>query len=166
MFIFIRAIAYASLFIGLLLIYVPARLLAWTGISHPASIEIPQLLGMSAGAIGALIALWCILTFALIGRGTPAPFDPPRRLVVRGPYRFVRNPMYLGAGLALAGAGLFYGSLFLLGYAGFFLLVCHVFVIIYEEPALRSTFGSEYEIYCRKVGRWRPVVRVSGIEGR
>ena len=67
---------------------------------------------------GGALALWCILAFALVGKGTPAPFDPPRRLVVAGPYRYVRNPMYIGAGLALTGAAMFYGSLRLLSYVG------------------------------------------------
>lgn len=148
----------------MLLIYVPTQLLAWSGIVRPAAIEVPQGTGMIVGTTGAAIALWCIFTFTFIGKGTPAPFDPPRRLVTQGPYRFVRNPMYLGAGMALAGAGLFYESLFLLGYAVVFLLVCHLFVIGYEEPTLRSTFGIEYEMYCRKVKRWWPAIHSSGDE--
>ena len=111
---------------------------------------------MILSVLGAVLALWCIFTFAFIGRGTPAPFDPPRRLVIRGPYRFVRNPMYIGAGLALAGAALFYGSWQLLVYAGLFLLITHIFVVGYEEPALRQTFGPEYEAYWHRVRRWWP----------
>jgi len=97
-----------------------------------------------------------VFTFAFIGKGTPAPFDPPRRLVIRGPYRFVRNPMYIGAGIALAGAALFYQSLSILIYAGLFFLATHLFVVLYEEPTLRQTFGSEYEAYCRQLRRWWP----------
>ena len=156
MFVLIRAVTYSALFIGLLLIYVPARLLSWSGIVRPASIELQQVAGMVIGAAGAAVALWCIFTFAAIGRGTPAPFDPPRRLVIQGPYRFVRNPMYIGAGLALAGAALFYQSLPLLGYMGLFLLATQLFVMWYEEPALLRTFGQEYEAYCRQVRRWWP----------
>ena len=156
MFIVVRTITYAALFIGLVLIFVPARLLSWSGITRPATIAVPQVAGMIIGAAGAAIALWCIFTFAFIGRGTPAPFDPPRRLVIRGPYRFARNPMYIGAGLALAGAALFYESWWLLGYAGFFFLLTHLFVVVYEEPTLRRTFGEEYEAYCRQVRRWWP----------
>jgi protein-S-isoprenylcysteine O-methyltransferase Ste14 len=156
MFVFARAVTWAALFIGFLLIYLPGRLLSWSGIVRPAEIAAPQVAGMVIGAAGAAVALWCIFTFATIGKGTPAPFDPPRRLVIRGPYRFARNPMYIGAGLALASAALFYESLPLLGYAGLFLVAAHVFVVGYEEPTLRRTFGQEYEAYCRQVGRWWP----------
>ncbi len=158
MFVFARAVTYAALFIGFVLIYLPGRLLSWTGIVRPAAIAAPQVAGMVIGAAGAGVALWCIFTFATIGRGTPAQFDPPRRLVIRGPYRFVRNPMYIGAGLALASAALFYESLPLLGYAGLFFLATHVFVVGYEEPTLRRTFGHDYEAYCRQVRRWWPRV--------
>ncbi len=158
MFIFVRAVTYAALFIGLVLIYVPARLLSWSGIVRPAAIEVQQVAGMVIGAASAVVALWCIFTFASVGRGTPAPFDPPRRLVIQGPYRFVRNPMYIGAGLALAGAALFYESLPLLGYTGLFFLATHLLVLWYEEPTLRRTFGQEYEAYCGRVRRWWPSV--------
>ena len=97
-----------------------------------------------------------MFTFAFIGKGTPAPFDAPRRHVIRGPYRFVRNPMYIGAGITLAGAALFYQSLSILIYAGLFFLATHLFVVLYEEPTLRQTFGSKYEAYCRQVRRWWP----------
>jgi protein-S-isoprenylcysteine O-methyltransferase Ste14 len=156
MLVLVRALIYAALFIGLVLIYGPDRLLSWSGMVRPAAIDVQQVTGMAIAAAGAAVALWCIFTFAFIGRGTPAPFDPPRRLVIRGPYRFVRNPMYIGAGLALAGAALFYESLPLLVYTGLFFLATHLFVIGYEEPTLRRTFGQEYEAYCNRVGRWWP----------
>jgi protein-S-isoprenylcysteine O-methyltransferase Ste14 len=156
MFVLARAVAYASLFVGFLLLYLPGRVLAGTGLTRPASLGAAQIGGMALGAAGAALALWCILAFVTLGKGTPAPFDPPRRLVVRGPYRFVRNPMYLGAGLALAGAALFFGSWPLLAYAGGFLLFFHVFVLAYEEPTLRRTFGEDYADYCRRVRRWWP----------
>ena len=156
MFVIARAITYATLFISLILIYVPAQLLSWSGIIRPSTIEVQQIIGMIVGVIGALIALWCVFTFATIGGGTPAPFDPPRRLVIRGPYHFVRNPMYIGAGLALAGAALFYESTVLVLYLCVFFLVTHLFVIWYEEPTLRQNFREEYEAYCRRVRRWLP----------
>ena len=138
MFLFARAATYSALFIGLLLIFLPDRILSSTGIIRPSAIGAWQVAGMLVGASGAALALTCILTFVFVGEGTPAPFDPPRRLVVQGPYRLVRNPMYLGAGLALAGAALFYQSIPLLGYAGVFLLITHFFVVLYEEPTLRQ----------------------------
>jgi len=159
MFVLARTVTYAALFIGLLLVYVPARVLSWSGIVRPKAIEAPQIAGMLIGFVGAAIALWCVFTFAFVGRGTPAPFDPPRQLVIRGPYRFVRNPMYIGAGLALGGAALFYRSPALLLYTGVFVLMCYLFVVFYEEPALRRTFGQEYEAYCRRIRRWWPSLR-------
>ena len=159
MFIAFRALTYATCFVGFLLIYLPARVLTWSGIRSPAVIHGPQIVGVVTGSIGAAIALWCIVTFITVGKGTPAPFDPPRRLVIRGPYRFVRNPMYIGAALALAGAALFYESKPLLAYFCVFLLMCHLFVIVYEEPALRRTFGTDYEEYYYRVKRWQPRVR-------
>lgn len=161
MFVTFRAITYSTLFIGFLLIYLPSRVLAWAGIVRPQQIAAPQVAGMLVGAIGAALALWCIFAFATIGEGTPAPFDPPRKLVIRGPYRYVRNPMYIGAALALAGATLFYGSAPLLAYAAAFLVVCHLFVLTYEEPMLRRTFGADYEAYRQRVGRWWPFPRAA-----
>jgi protein-S-isoprenylcysteine O-methyltransferase Ste14 len=156
MFVLARAVTYSALFIGLLLIFLPRRILDSTAVIQPTAIGVWQVLGALLGAFGAVLALTCILTFVFVGRGTPAPFDPPRRLVVRGPYRLVRNPMYLSAGLALSGAALFYQSIPLFGYAGLFLFITHLFVVLYEEPALRRTFEREYETYCQQVGRWWP----------
>jgi len=137
-------------------VFLPARLLSWSGIVRPESLGAAQIAGVVVGAGGAILALWCIGTFIVIGRGTPAPFDPPRRLVVAGPYRFVRNPMYIGAGLALAGAALFNESWALLGYCAAFLIVTHLFVVLYEESVLRTTFGDSYVRYCQSVRRWLP----------
>jgi protein-S-isoprenylcysteine O-methyltransferase Ste14 len=140
----IRAVTYAALFIGFVLVYLPARFLSWSGIVAPASTGAPQVAGMIMVAIGTAIALWCVLTFVFIGKGTPAPFDPPRKLVIRGPYRFVRNPMYIGAGMTLAGAALYYESLSIFIYTCLFFLITHLFVVLYEEPTLRRTFGDEW----------------------
>jgi len=156
MFILTRALVYSALFIGFLLVFLPARVIARSGIAVPERVGALQIAGGVLTAAGAVLAVSCILTFVLIGRGTPAPFDPPRRLVVRGPYRLVRNPMYLGATAALLGAALFYQSPALAVYAVGFLLAMHAFVLIYEEPRLRRTFAAEYEAYCRRVGRWWP----------
>jgi protein-S-isoprenylcysteine O-methyltransferase Ste14 len=156
MFVLARAATYSALFIGLLLIFLPGRILSAAGIVGPPTIGPPQVAGAIVGAAGAALALACIVSFVFVGKGTPAPFDPPRRLVIRGPYRLVRNPMYIGAGLALAGAALFYRSLSLLAYTAVFLLVTHGFVVLYEEPTLRRSFDRDYAAYCRTTGRWWP----------
>jgi len=158
MFVLMRAITYATLFIGLVLVYLPSRLLALAGISRPPTLEWPQLTGIVLCCLGAALALWCVGAFAWLGKGTPAPFDPPRRLVIRGPYHFVRNPMYIGAATALAGAALYFTSLSLLAFVCGFLLVTHLFVLFYEEPTLRRNFGPDYVAYCAHVDRWRPHV--------
>ena len=108
--------------------------------------------------IGGSIMLKCVWDFAWTGRGTPAPFDPPRRLVVTGLYRFVRNPMYVGMGIFLIGEALLLPEImkpmFTLIAIGW--LFFTAFVMVYEEPTLRSQFGEDYIEYCRHVRRWIP----------
>src|SRR3954469_16590475 len=117
-----RAVIVSALFIGVLLLWVPWRILGSTGFVQPAQLGLVEFAGAALAACGVSLALWCIGTFVMRGQGTPAPFDPPRRLVVRGPYRFVRNPMYLGATLGLAGAAVCFRSWALFAYAVGFLL--------------------------------------------
>ena len=155
----IRAITYATLFIGFFLIAVPAQLLSASGVTRPALESPVQLAGASLVVFGAIVTIACVVTFLVFGRGTPAPFDPPRRLVARGPYRFVRNPMSLGATMAIGGAALVYGSWGLGSYAAIFFAFMHAFVIAYEEPTLRETFGTPYDDYCGSVRRWWPALR-------
>jgi len=107
-------------------------------------------------ALGAAIYYWCAWDFATAGQGTPAPIDPPKHLVVKGLYRFVRNPMYAGVLLLLAGESLAFQSLRILTYAAIVFVVANLFVIFYEEPALKRKFGAEYEEYLRSVTRWIP----------
>ena len=94
--------------------------------------------------------------FVWEGRGTPAPIAPTQHLVVGGPYRWVRNPGYVAVTAILVGEGLVFGSPSVLLYALLVALAFHVFVLLYEEPTLRSTFGAEYDAYCRRVPRWLP----------
>jgi protein-S-isoprenylcysteine O-methyltransferase Ste14 len=105
-------------------------------------------------ALGAAFYCWCAWEFASAGRGTPAPIDPPKLLVARGLYRVVRNPMYVGVLLVLLGESLVFGSWDLLRYAVLVWLCFHLFVVLYEEPALRRKFGASYEDYCQRVWRW------------
>jgi protein-S-isoprenylcysteine O-methyltransferase Ste14 len=111
---------------------------------------------------GALIALGGIglldsfARFALQGLGTPAPVFPTRHLVVTGLYRYVRNPMYVSVTSAVLGQGLILGNTTVLEYGAFVWLLFHIFVLVYEEPTLRASFGSEYESLCAAVPRWIP----------
>jgi protein-S-isoprenylcysteine O-methyltransferase Ste14 len=97
--------------------------------------------------------------FALRGKGTPAPFDPPTKLVVEGPYRVVRNPMYWSVACVILGEALAFRSLALAEMACAFFAFAALFVMIFEEPILRREFGTEYEAYCRRVPRWIPRFR-------
>ena len=151
-----RALTYATLFIALLLVIVPQRILAGAGIVWPAHIGVLQVIGAALFIAGMGLAVACVLTFAFVGRGTPAPFDAPRKLVVVGPYRWVRNPMYIGAGLALLGAAIFYGSFGLALYTVGFWSMAHLFVLLYEEPVLRRQFGADYDAYAATRRRWIP----------
>jgi protein-S-isoprenylcysteine O-methyltransferase Ste14 len=107
-------------------------------------------------AAGVVLLLACIRVFAVVGRGTPGPWDPPQRLVAVGPYRWVRNPIYLAALLIVLGEAWLFLSLSLLGYAAGVAIFFHLLVISYEEPTLRARFGEQYEAYTRTVPRWIP----------
>jgi protein-S-isoprenylcysteine O-methyltransferase Ste14 len=110
---------------------------------------------------GACVYFWCAWDFATKGRGTPAPLDPPKELVARGLYRRVRNPMYVGVTAILLGESLLFASVALLWYAVAVVIMFNFWVLFYEEPTLRRSFGEAYERYCRAVPRWLPRLRVS-----
>jgi protein-S-isoprenylcysteine O-methyltransferase Ste14 len=118
-------------------------------------------LGWIVIAIGSIIAGGCIFEFAWRGIGTSAPFDPPRRLVISGPYRSVRNPMYLGMGIILLGEGITFPKLMNTMLIMIASLWCALmlFIIGYEEPALRAKFCEDYIEYCEHVRRWIPRMR-------
>jgi protein-S-isoprenylcysteine O-methyltransferase Ste14 len=146
-----------------------AGLVPWW-ISHwrvsPASFGAP-LVRVAGGiliALGAVGLLDSFARFALQGLGTPAPVFPTRHLVVTGLYRHVRNPMYVSVVAAILGQGLLLGNVSLLEYGGLVWLLFHLFVLIYEEPTLRASFGPEYAAFCAAVPRWIP--RLSPWAGR
>ena len=107
-------------------------------------------------AAGAALYGWCVWNFAAVGRGTPGPWDAPRRVVATGPYRWVRNPIYIGALLVVLGEAWLFMSLPLVAYAGAMAVVFHMFVIGYEERRLGRRFGDTYLEYRREVPRWIP----------
>jgi protein-S-isoprenylcysteine O-methyltransferase Ste14 len=110
-------------------------------------------------ALGIIGLLDSFARFAVQGVGTPAPVFPTRHLVVTGLYRYVRNPMYVAVVSTVLGQGLIFGNLTLLEYGGIVWLLFHLFVLAYEEPALRASFGSEYTLFCAEVPRWFPRFR-------
>jgi protein-S-isoprenylcysteine O-methyltransferase Ste14 len=123
-------------------------------ISSPAA-----LLGLLCIAVGAILLAACIVEFARSGRGTLSPVDPPRHLVVRGLYRYVRNPMYLSVTLIILGEALIARSGAIAEYWVFWFLAVNLFVMGYEEPALSHRFGASYDEYRQHVGRWIPRFR-------
>lgn len=113
-------------------------------------------LGVALVAAGLVVVVDAFVRFVREGRGTPAPVAATTRLVVRGPYRFVRNPMYVALITIVLGEAIVLGSVPLLIYVAFIWLVFHTFVVAYEEPTLRERFGAEYDAYRSRVPRWIP----------
>jgi protein-S-isoprenylcysteine O-methyltransferase Ste14 len=107
-------------------------------------------------AAGVPVLVDSFARFALQGFGTPAPVFPTKHLVVTGLYRFVRNPMYVAVVSVILGQGLLLGNLRILKYGALAWLVFHLFVLVYEEPTLRASFGPEYGHFCAAVPRWLP----------
>lgn len=123
--------------------------------------------GVAAGLIvlGATMLLRCVWDFFAAGRGTLAPFDPPRRLVVTGLYRFTRNPMYNGVISVLMGEAWLFRSVSLWEYGALVFVLFHVFVTVYEEPTLESQFGESFRVYKRAVPRWGFTIRPFSVPG-
>jgi protein-S-isoprenylcysteine O-methyltransferase Ste14 len=137
---------------------VPAVLLARTGSAQAiASLSLPQALaGALLAAAGLAMVLWTVTLFIRVGKGTLAPWDPTRRLVVRGPYTRVRNPMISGVLAIIVGEAIVFGIRQLWMWAALFLLINHVYFVLSEEPGLARRFGAEYDEYRRNVPRWIP----------
>lgn len=154
MFRMLRSILYAIPFVSFWFVAMPYWVLAGS-VTTPASGAM-QATGVAVALAGVVLAGWCIAAFVFVGKGTQAPFDPPRNLVVRGPYTIVRNPMYEGGVLVIAGTAIYFASFWLMAYALAFLALTHVFVVAYEEPTLRRMFDGEYDRYCAEVSRWLP----------
>lgn len=147
----LRNLMFTLLVPGLGAVAMPWWILGRGGTSAPVAWY-----GLALIAVGVAIYLACLWVFAVVGSGTPGPWDPPRRLVAVGPYRWVRNPIYIGALLVVLGEAWLFRSPSLLRYWGAMAVFFHLFVTGYEEPALRRAFGQTYEEYTRRVRRWLP----------
>jgi protein-S-isoprenylcysteine O-methyltransferase Ste14 len=151
----VRSLLWTILLPGFFAGYVPWR---YFGLNR-AQLDVSsagRVLGLFCIAFGAVLLGTCIFEFARSGQGTLSPVDPPRHLVIRGLYRYVRNPMYLSVTIIVLGEALVTRSSALAVYWAIWFLGVNLFVMGYEEPTLRRDFGASYDEYRRRVGRWIP----------
>ncbi len=141
---------------GTVAVYVPL----FIGRGHPRASGVALAGALVILGLGSSVYAWCLWDFAVFGRGTPAPIDAPKKLVVKGLYRYTRNPMYLGVVTVILGWAAFFESAILLLYAAAVFAGFQLFVVLYEEPHLLREFGREYENYRDRVGRWLPRQRL------
>jgi protein-S-isoprenylcysteine O-methyltransferase Ste14 len=158
----LRTLIFTIVAPGTMTVLIPYLILRSGEEPFPVTLGIFHWLGVPVMLIGAAIYLWTAGAFTWIGGGTPLPTDAPKVLVVRGLYRYVRNPMYIGVLSVIVGEAVYFSSPRLLIWAAIFWLIVHVFVIVYEEPHLRKTFGASYEEFLRTVPRWIPKVGKRG----
>ncbi|NOT39413.1 MAG: isoprenylcysteine carboxylmethyltransferase family protein [Alphaproteobacteria bacterium] len=135
---------------------VPWWISGWTAQPSALGGEPVRMAGVALISAGLIVLIDSFRRFAMEGLGTPAPVLPTKHLVVSGWYRHVRNPMYVAVISLILGQALLFADVRLLAYAAMVWFAFHVVVTQYEEPTLRQTFGEDYEVYCRAVGRWRP----------
>ena len=159
-----RSLFWTVLFPGTIAGFIPWRVFGVREVAldltHPSMVIALAIIATGAAILG--VTVW---EFAHHGRGTLSPADPPRTLVVRGLYRYVRNPMYLGVTLVLLGEALLVGRAGLVLYWAAWFTAVNLFVMAYEEPYLRAQFGESYERYTREVGRWIPRIPRSELKG-
>lgn len=155
----LRSVFFTILQPGLVTILIPYWLISSRDLSrYPL-----RYYGLPLIAVGAAALLWCIWNFFSAGRGTISPIDPPKHLVVRGLYRYVRNPMYVSVVMVLLGEAILFMSMPVLIEAGIFIVLANLFVILYEERALGKQFGKSYDEYRQTVGRWIPRYRARAL---
>jgi protein-S-isoprenylcysteine O-methyltransferase Ste14 len=159
MILFLKNLLFTVLVPGTVSVYIPLQIADNPRQTISSHWGVWQILALAPLSIGAAIYGWCLWDFAHRGRGTPAPIDAPKHLVINGLYRYLRNPMYIGVLLVISGWSLFFQSSRILFYGiavGFFF---HLFVVFVEEPLLRNRFGDSYLRYCVEVSRWIPRIK-------
>ena len=152
----IGSLVFLAIAPGSVVVLVPWWISGWRLQAPVLGTSATRLAGVALGVGGLAVLLDSFARFALRGLGTPAPILPPSRLVVTGLYRHVRNPMYVAVVSLIVGQGLVLGDSRVIGYGACVWLAVHLFVLGYEEPTLRRTFGAEYERFCANVPRWLP----------
>lgn len=147
---------------GTALIYIPL-LIHWFSGHWPfgtkAGTGFQWVLALIFAAPAFALAVRTMRLFVKEGQGTPAPWDPPQRFVVSGPYRYVRNPMLSAVILMILAESLALNSLPLLGWAVVFFILNTVYFVFVEEPGLERRFGEDYMVYKAEVPRWVPMLR-------
>jgi protein-S-isoprenylcysteine O-methyltransferase Ste14 len=151
----VKNLLFTVLVPGTVAVYIPL----WVVSGRSPDWGFESLFAVAVLLLGAAIYSWCVWDFASFGRGTPAPIDAPQQLVVRGLYRYTRNPMYVGVLATILGWALLFKAASLLLYALAVAACFHLFVVLYEERHLLAAFGSQYRNYREQVPRWLPRAR-------
>jgi len=152
----LRSFVFALLLPAIVVGWVPVRLFERHAVYRDGSYDLHEIVALIVAGVGGLVYVQCAWLFAVKGRGTVMPFDGPRKLVQRGPYRWVRNPMYLSLCAILAAEAAYFESWHI---AVYFLCLCcaaHLIVALHDEPELSFRFGALYEDYKRTANRWLP----------
>lgn len=157
----LKTIFFLIIMPGTVLLYVPLKIVE-SSINIEFQLNFIRYSAFLFWGTGSYVSLWCVRDFISKGKGTPAPIDPPKKLVIKGFYKYIRNPMYVGILIILTGHIVWFKSISLIVYFlvlfGFF----HLFVIHYEEPYLLKTFGEAYKNYKSQVPRWFPRIPSNG----
>lgn len=151
---FIKNALYITVVPATVAVYLPLTLMH----GRTAASAEPFFIALVLLGIGSAIIVKSVWDFAIAGDGTPFPVDPPTKLVVRGLYRYTRNPIYIGILSIILGWAVMYQSRMLFLYAFYTALFFQGFIILYEERHLRRIFGDEYKQYCAAVNRWFPTI--------
>jgi protein-S-isoprenylcysteine O-methyltransferase Ste14 len=153
--VWIRAVIFIALVPGAVVGWLPWYIAGAPRVSSVA-VSGARTAALVVALVGWAVLLWCARDFARQGQGTPAPYDPPRRLVTAGPYQYVRNPMYVAVVASILAQAGWYGSRAVVWYGVGMGLLFHARVVMFEEPALASAFGGEFAAYRARVPRWVP----------
>ena len=152
MMLFLKNLLFTLVVPGTVAVYVPLLMAQ----NRPSPSGPLFAIALAVLALGGAIYAWCVWDFAAFGRGTPAALDAPKRLVVRGLYRYTRNPMYVGVLTVILGWAVLFQTAALVLYALIVGACFHLFIVLYEERHLQKEFGGEYDDYRSRVGRWLP----------